>query len=910
MTMRHSLIAIVLMIGAAPASHAESDATAPASGDADTGLEFLFDDILGADTDAAPVAAQPESAAGDAGDAAPPPPDPAPAPAPTAAAAAAETLPTIPVAQLSEKAPTAPPAKKAPATVGLEEIVVTAERRASTVQDTPISIEAFNEEKLELRGIEGLADLSANVPSMVVEPFPTHNATLRITIRGVGVTDAQVTQDPAVGIYLDGVYIARSVGLALDMADLERIEVLRGPQGILYGRNTTGGAVNLVTRRPSTEAFSLSQSLNVDSYNLLSSKTSVNVPVNDEFAVKLALLQRRRDGYVENTSAGGDFGDRRETSLRFDARWFASDWLTADYAYDWTDLQYYNYQFQAVIPSYTSHGQADLFKPYAQEQSVYSSQPMASQASGPPMEASGSRIQGHTLTLSAPLGNSELKYIGAFRELEDDEYADLGGGAGSLGYRVDTHVYSGPAATAAYGGPTPLVVPQVFQSQWSHEIQFSGSLFDDSLSFITGLFYFDETGGENGHPIHHVFSAQLDPVQTSNLFSALPELYDLVRDLALPRIVAFWDYDYRIHNRAYAAFGQLTWNPDFLDRRLRITAGLRQSRDEREATKNYVQSQYLEGQAAGIGLLGIEIPAALLQGNDVFDNVHASSTYDNLSPSANIQFDLTDDATTYLSYASAYKSGGFNVRDPQVSGASGPASDGVEYGFGFVEGFKPERVRSLEAGLKSEWMGRRLRFNASLFESRYRDMQTNFLIAGTISDTKSRNAGKARMRGIELESAFVALPDLILALQYAYLDAEVQEVIDINGDNVAHLYPFIAAPPHSFVASVDWTFLRADWGTLRAYTTYQYVGDRTGFVITEEKRGLTAIDGYGILNARIGASDIHLGHDGTLDVALWSKNVLDEAYPLTAVDNLPHADRAVIWGEPRSFGFDLTYRYY
>src|SRR3546814_15624849 len=118
-------------------------------------------------------------------------------------------------------------------------------------QETTIWMEAVNAEQLQQRGGQGVQDLAANVPNMVIEPHPLSASTLRITIRGVGVNDAQVTQDPAVGIYLDGVYIARSSGLALDLADLERIEVLRGPQGTLYGRHTTGGAVHLVPRRPS-----------------------------------------------------------------------------------------------------------------------------------------------------------------------------------------------------------------------------------------------------------------------------------------------------------------------------------------------------------------------------------------------------------------------------------------------------------------------------------------------------------------------------------------------------------------------------------------------------------------------------------------------------------------------------------
>lgn len=356
-------------------------------------------------------------------------------------------------------------------------------------------------------------------------------------------------------------------------------------------------------------------------------------------------------------------------------------------------------------------------------------------------------------------------------------------------------------------------------------------------------------------------------------------------------------------------YAQSTWAPEAFDNRLRLTLGVRQSWDKRWALKNYLQTEYIEAQLLGAGLTAVQVPAFALPGTDAFDNVQASRKDSNFSPSANVQYDLTDHSTAYLSYTTAYKSGGFNTRDPQISAASGKASDGTNYGFGFVEGFKPERVWSAETGVKSEWLQRRLRLNASLFYSQYRNMQTNFLIPGTISDTKSRNAGRARMDGVELDSAFVVYPGLIVSLQYAYLDAKVQEVIDVDGNNVANLYPFIAAPKHSGVATVDWTFLRRGWGNLRAYLNWQYSGDRQGFVVTEDKRGLTAIDGHSIWNARLTASDLDIGAHGSFEVSLWGRNLADKEYPAAAVDNLPQADRAVVWGEPRSFGLDLIYRY-
>ncbi len=793
----------------------------------------------------------------------------------------------------------------------LEEIIVTAQKKASSLQDTPISIEAFGSEKMELRGIGGLEDLGSNVPSMVVEPHPLSNTTLRITIRGVGITDSQVTQDPAVGIYIDGVYLARSVGLALDLADIERMEVLRGPQGVLYGRNSTGGAVNIITKRPDPSAFSMNHKITFGERNLLVGKSSFNLPVSDDLAVKFAFLGRRSDGFVDNTGEGEDFGDRQALGLRFDARWLPTDSLTIDYGYDYTDLEYVNYMFQGVLLPETNHGLAEYFKPYAVANSVYSRHRLDALASGAPMEASTAKVSGHTLTLAQQFDDFELKYIGAYRKLEDSQYPDLSGGGGDTGYRIDLNVYDSAAARMANNGePTPLVIPTTFQTQWSHELQLSGSFWDDRLSYIAGLYYFTEEGGEDGGPIHHIQSATIDPQQADVILGLLPaELRGQLQDNVLPRLSAYWDYLYGIENEAYAAYSQISFRPQLFDRRLNFTVGLRASRDQRYAIKDFIQRQYVEVRLADTSLAAVPVPSAAVGGPDDFVGVEAHSEYDDFSPSANIQFDITDMATTYLSYSTAYKSGGFNLRDPQISGDSGAASDGTEYGFGFVEGFKPERVKSWELGLKSEWLQRALRLNAAAFYSDYADMQTNFMISGTISDTKARNAGKARMTGVELEGAFIPAENLMLGFQYAYLDAQVLEVIDINGDNVASLYPFIAAPPHSGVLFADWTLARLGWGDLRAYASWNYIGDRNGFVITEERRGLTAIDGYGLFNARLMANGIRFGNKGSLDIALWGKNLLDTEYELTAIDNLPQADRAVIWGDPRSIGLDLIYRY-
>jgi iron complex outermembrane recepter protein len=779
-----------------------------------------------------------------------------------------ETVDTIPVPE------SPPPVSGEPAQ--LDEITVTAQKRAQSLQKTPISIEAFDLQEIQLRGIEGLRDLAAQVPNMTVEPFPTHNATLRLFIRGVGPTDAQLTQDPAVGIYVDGVYVARSVGLALDIADLERIEVLRGPQGTLYGRNTTGGAVNLITRKPMTGVLSMTHKISFGDRNQMTGKSSINVPVTDDLAVKLAVLANRQEGYVENTGPGGDFGDREVSAIRFDAAWQAADWLTANYAYDHNDLQYYNYMYQSVLRPNTSKGQGDLFKGYAQTQTLYSGERLESLASGAPYEQSGTKVDGHALTLASLIGPYELKYIGAYRELWDAEYADLAGGTGSTRYRLDSNYYDGPAATEANGGPTPLVIPTVTQEQWSHELQLSGLEFGESLQFLVGLFYFTENAVEDRHKLNHQLSTGIASDD--------------------PRLVNFVDLWWSIDNEAKAAFTELTWTPPWLlVGTTHWTVGYRHSEDRRDALKFRISDTYVESGGS----------ASLLSSAERFDYVPASREFKDDSFSYGASVDVTPSVNVYAKSVEAYKSGGYNVRDPNVSGATADP----QYGFGFIEGFEPEHVRSYELGAKTEWFGRRLRVNADVFHSDYRDLQINFLLPGTISDTKVRNAGKAEMDGVELDVKWLVLRDMVLTANGAYLDADVEEVIDPQGNNVAHLFPFYSAPEYTGGASLDWTFWDFGWADLRGYVGWNYVGERGGLVITEERRGLTSLEAYDMWTARLLLQGVAVGDSGVLDFGVFGRNLADEKYAVSAIDNVPQADRAVIWGEPRTFGVDAIYRF-
>ncbi len=788
----------------------------------------------------------------------------------------------------------------------LDEIIVTAQKRAESQQETPISLATMNADALEKLGVDGLADLDGKVPGLSLEPFPTSNATLQLYIRGVGIIDSQVTQDPPIGIYYDGIYISRSVGAALDIADVERIEVLRGPQGTLYGRNTTGGAVNIVTKKPQFDGFSMRHKLTTGGRGQLIGKTSFNIPVTGNLAIKPALLYTQQDGFMDNTGPGGDFSDRDSHGQRLDLRWLISDRWMLDYGFDNSHIGYYNMAYQAQLTPERDKGTADLIKRPAQERSRYGANRLNALATGAPLEQSTVDIRGHGLSLEGQFEHFTLKYLASLRDLDEGFYTDLGGGAGSTEYRLDTHAYDGPAADVANGGPVDLMIPAIAQTQSSHELQIVGSGLNGTLDYVAGIYFFEESAVEDW-PFHHQLSAPLDPDQIASLDMGLLSGSE-------PRLVGFARRHNEIRNTARALYGQLSWSPEWLPR-TRLTLGYRRSEDKRFAQKNFFADNYIEmlgpGGAGTATLLGL--PDSPVAGDEVaandpfagerFDNVQGRLRFDNDSWSVIGEYQWLEQVNLYAKYVEAYKSGGFNIRDPQVSGESGPASDGVDYGYGFVEGFQPELVSTVELGLKSEWFDRRLRLNGDVFYTDYTDMQINFLVAGTVIDTKSTNAGKAAMQGLEMDLTWLATSDILLSASGAYLDAEITRVINVEGENVADEFQFNSAPKYSGTLAADWTFLRRSWGDAHLNLSWILRDERKGGARTGAPLTLPA---YDVLDIRLSLDGMHLS-GGELKLALWARNLLDEEYEINAIDNLPHADRASLWGEPRQIGLDLIF---
>lgn len=345
---------------------------------------------------------------------------------------------------------------------GLQEVIVTAQKRSESLQKTPISIAAFDSSALESKGIASLTDISADVPNLQLSPHPNSAASVRPIIRGVGELSNVVTRDSPNAIYLDGVYVGRTQGLGTDLAELERIEVLRGPQGTLYGRNSTGGAISFITKPPELGETWIKQDFTVGNYDAFRARTIVNLGFGDNAAFQLSYLRNQQDGFVKNLGTGQPrFGNTDRNALRFAMLWKAAPNLEVRYSYDsaWIDD---TSPFIQAVPLYSTEAK----RVYQSNAAVRNLLPNDTQ------------IQGHNLTVAWNVSDDlTVKSITGYRKIRSFEYQDY---------------HSGVL------GPFPIftVADTVHQEQFTQELQLIGNALDQRFKYVAGLYYFTENGDD------------------------------------------------------------------------------------------------------------------------------------------------------------------------------------------------------------------------------------------------------------------------------------------------------------------------------------------------------------------------------------------------------------------------------
>ena len=739
----------------------------------------------------------------------------------------------------------------------IEEIVVTAQKREENLQDTPIAITVFTEESLEgrmINDISKLADFTPNVIFDTTTPISGLSNGAAVFIRGVGQLDFGLTTDPGVGTYIDGVYSSRAVGGVLDVVDIERIEILRGSQGTLFGRNTIGGAINITTKRPA-ETFGGMVEATFGEFERTDFKGSVDIPIAEKFLTKFAFSSKNRNGFVDRISVGDRLGDEDRQSARGSFLLQASDDIELYATLDYTKIDEQSAgsvmvgisEFPGTPPllapsSTWAYNQVFVpanpgAVPYTQEQFFVDGKDrtLATGPTGTDLESFGA-----TLTFSWSLPWFEFKSISSYRDTEGEFYRDPDNSSIQI---------------------TETSNPNYNHEQFSQELQVTGALFNDRLQYVLGAYYFEEDGTDD------VFVP---------IYGALPTPAGL---LALPLYINNFVL---VDNSSKAVFGQGTFD---LTDQLAVTFGLRYTEDD----KSFGYRQYISpdpgGNIAVLALLGPPVTAPGPAGDIVlWDEV--SDEFTELNIRAGIEYQFNDDTLLYFTYADGYKSGGFNFRYVV------PRADPLA--------FDPETLESFEVGVKWQGLDDRLRLNAAGFISEYGDVQIQLFETG--GGPLTQNAGVADIIGVEVEVTAVPHERLLINAGFGYIDAEYDE-LNLPTTNVAQAISLKTKLPNTPETTVN---ISADythplpWGSLIVRSDYRYTDDLYN---DAQNSPFLYQDGYHTFNASLTFST------GNWDFSVFGTNLTDKRFITSGDSNFGLGFHEANYNRPREFGGLIRYRF-
>ncbi len=537
---------------------------------------------------------------------------------------------------------------------GIETVVVTAEKRETNLQDTPISMNVLDADDFLNRHGQSLADLGdGSIPSLRVAPFFSRSSALTVGMRGVGgLLDAnQPSRDQGVGVYLDGVYLGRAQGLGTALFDVERIEVLKGPQGSLFGRNTEAGAISIVTKRP-TGRFGVDARAGVSNYDGRNAAVHLNLPSFANISVKLDAIISSRDGVVENPLDGQtDFNASEKSGQRIEFLWRPNDALSVDYSADFARDATTPYYVQLLAPGSLRLAPLMRVQPEREDSATI----------GAPIQYSVGKTDGQSLVIGwSPNDDMEIKSISSYRNLKQSQYDN-----GS----VNLSVFAPNANFGRYS------LANVKQHQWSEELQLIGEL--PQIHYVGGLFFYHE--------------AVSDDAWTPNTlrWNATGTAYTVLK----PPVAAtpFPDRASTAQTDSAGAFGQLTWTPAFLDSRLHLTVGGRYTEDKKQGHLYAVN-----------GALPVVNGVSAIQ---ILDK-----KWDHFDPMITAALDVTDDVNIYAKYGTGYKAGGANSRSLTYRAFDPESIETVE--IGAKTEFADHRIRLNVAAYTGTYKDVQIDFNA------------------------------------------------------------------------------------------------------------------------------------------------------------------------------------------------------
>lgn len=623
---------------------------------------------------------------------------------------------------------------------GLQEIIVTAQKRAEPLQSVPVAVTAFTGDALTKSNLDTLTGLRGLVPGMTISRSGAALNTPQISLRGISLQDVNRAVESGIGFTIDGVPLAFQRGTLLDSFDIERLEVLRGPQGLLFGRNTTGGTINVIRSRPDPDAKTSGKlRATIGSFGRTDFEGVVNVPVIPGLlAAKAAITVKKHDGEFKNIVLGGREGkrDMRDYLVSFVAT--PSDrtslYLSLERMEDDSEIPPY---IAVLTPDLialpgpkllTPNGLGTLGYPtYVVGQDNQCLNP-ATAIVCTPLDKQRNGVETHqapafynlsaaTFEIKHQLGSVQLVSLTGYRQDKEYQTSDFDATRFALQRNVKP------------------------ESSWQFSQELRGETnFDGPFNFVAGAFF-----------IKYAFTARQYPsIDMAGLSPAVAPDTSFVNSAG----------SYRIHQESRSAALFFQGNLDLTDK-LRITAGARQTWDRKEtqftrwgSVVEPFRDQFVLGTQEG--------------------PVEASVKFSKLTPKIGVQYKVTPNLLTYASWSRGYNAGGFNGRAGSVVNAVIP--------------YAPEVMDAYEAGFKSEWFNHRLRFNLAAFQNTLKNKQEDVLTltpGGTVV-TATVNVAKARYKGVEVELAAVPVPGWTITGSTGYLDAKYLDfVANLAGQGLA-----------------------------------------------------------------------------------------------------------------------------
>ena len=811
--------------------------------------------------------------------------------------------------------------------MALEEVIVTARKREEALQDTPVAISAFSAEALEVAGIANTRDLQENVPGLIFSE--QGNKSPSIFIRGIGQKEANAALDPGVGVYINSIYIARTDSQLLDVLDTESIQVLRGPQGTLFGKNNTGGALLITTQLPHTEALEGEASTRLGNIGRRDVKVSGNVPlIDDSLALRVSLNSTKTDGYLESTYNGENYGDEDRLGGTGRLYWQATENLSADGFYYWSKINENGAGLTCVMQNpgaaFNSFTWPGFTAPNSFESRCRLSESEAEDhdvlINGPSTFQMTSQILG--VTLNWEYDNFDIKSITAWSNQEDIAQADdsdatdiLGVGTGDL-VVLDTLRRS---LDAGFGG---FALPDDEErNQYSQELQVSGLAFDERLNYTTGIFLAKEEIENNitGNTVgYYGYSYKAD------VASLIPKVIGANSDLT---------------NDSYAVFAQGTY--DVTDW-YQLTLGTRYTTEKRERVATLYEADceaILDadlvpgaGNLCAFDVLSLADPSGFYANPPSFLPIQLVDEYVTLGgevitadngkvkedkewskwtptftnaftvPDHYLQDTGIDSTLIYLTYSKGFKSGGFEMK-------------GLE-----IAEFEPESVTNYEIGVKIDALEQRVRFNTAFYYMDYDDIQIRITEQGrSFADILLfiDNAGAATIQGFETELTVLPVPNVIINATTSYTDASYDEFMasDVDTSAIPPVQSTVDRSDEDFAAIPKLTYslsamviVPTEIGDFAPRLSMYYRDSFfTGLDATSwesEYRDLATIQDVTLWNFRVGYTPAD--HDN-VQVWLFVDNLTDENYYQGGFSNTESLGAgSYVLGTPLTYGIEAS----